>query len=180
MLLLAWVQSGLAGGGVCGGVVAVVIEGGQGVLDEGEVEALVYTREEEKLARDTYLTLYEVWGMPLFLNIAASEQSHMDAVLGMLEKYGLDDPAAGKVVGEFSEGSGLQQIYDALVETGSASVVGALEAGVFIEETDITDLSEAVAGTDNPDLQRVYGNLLEGSARHLAAFLAHLGEQAEE
>jgi hypothetical protein len=161
-------------------VSATVVELGVGSLDEGEVAALIYTREEEKLARDTYLTLYGVWGMPVFSNVAASEQSHMDAVLRMLEKYGLEDPAEGKGVGEFTESSGLQPIYDALVESGSASVIGALEAGVFIEETDITDLSEAVAATDNPDLQQVYGNLLEGSARHLVAFLAHLADLVVE
>ncbi len=76
-------------------VSAAVVGLGVGSLDEGEVVALIYTREEEKLARDTYLTLYGVWEMPVFSNIAASEQSHMDAVLRMLEKYGLEDPAAG-------------------------------------------------------------------------------------
>jgi hypothetical protein len=74
----------------------------------------------------------------------------------------------------------LQPIYDALAAAGSVSVVGALEAGVFIEETDITDLTEAVGATDNPDLQQVYGNLLEGSARHLMAFLAHLADWVVE
>jgi hypothetical protein len=35
-------------------------------------------REEEKLARDVYIALYEKWGLRTFLNIAESEQQHMD------------------------------------------------------------------------------------------------------
>jgi len=31
-------------------------------------------REEEKLARDTYLTLYELWDLTIFSNISSSEQ----------------------------------------------------------------------------------------------------------
>ena len=42
-------------------------------------------REEEKLARDVYLTLYDIWGTPAFNNIASSEQTHMDAVLMLID-----------------------------------------------------------------------------------------------
>ena len=35
-----------------------------------EVEALQYMREEEKLARDVYLALYEEWQLPIFQTIA--------------------------------------------------------------------------------------------------------------
>ena len=42
-------------------------------LSESEETALLYMREEEKLAHDLYLTLYEQWGLSLFQNIASSE-----------------------------------------------------------------------------------------------------------
>ncbi|MDP2030099.1 MAG: DUF2202 domain-containing protein [Thiobacillus sp.] len=48
---------------------------------------LLFMREEEKLARDVYLTLYETWGLAVFSNIASSEQSHMDALLKLLRTY---------------------------------------------------------------------------------------------
>jgi hypothetical protein len=38
-------------------------------------------REEEKLAHDVYMTLYEKWGQQIFKNIAASEETHTNAVL---------------------------------------------------------------------------------------------------
>ena len=39
-------------------------------------DGLSYMREEEKLARDVYLALYEKWGIRTFLNIAKAEQQH--------------------------------------------------------------------------------------------------------
>jgi len=49
-------------------------------------------REEEKLARDVYLTLYETWGQKIFSNIASSEQTHTDAVKTLLSAYKIEDP----------------------------------------------------------------------------------------
>ncbi|MEM4604541.1 MAG: DUF2202 domain-containing protein [Pyrobaculum sp.] len=44
-----------------------------------EIAAVLYMREVEKLARDLYLTLYNATGEKI--NLAESEQRHMDAVL---------------------------------------------------------------------------------------------------
>ncbi len=46
--------------------------------------------EEEKLARDVYESFYVKWGAAEFSNIAASEQRHLNSVLRLVEKYGLD------------------------------------------------------------------------------------------
>jgi len=51
-----------------------------GEISEAEADGLAFMREEEKLARDVYLTLYDQWGLRSFSNIAASEQTHTDAV----------------------------------------------------------------------------------------------------
>ena len=46
---------------------------------------LLYLIEEEKLAHDVYTVLGDLWGGNVFVNIAASEISHQDAVSnGML------------------------------------------------------------------------------------------------
>jgi hypothetical protein len=72
-------------------------------LSDAEIVALSFMREEEKLARDVYLYLYDIWSTNIFINIANSEQTHTDAVLWLIEKYGLDDPAQGKARGEFTD-----------------------------------------------------------------------------
>lgn len=150
-----------------------------GTLSDAEVEGLLYMREEEKLARDVYLVLYEEWGMPVFQNIANSEQTHTDAVKTLIDRYGLEDPAAGQDVGTFTNPE-LQELYDLLVETGSQSLADALRVGVAIEEIDILDLVEWIAQTNQADIVMVYENLMKGSRNHLRSFVSTLEQQTEE
>jgi len=150
-----------------------------GTLSDAEVEGLLYMREEEKLARDVYLVLYEEWGMPIFQNIANSEQTHTDAVKTLIDRYGLEDPAAGQDVGTFTNPE-LQELYDLLVETGSQSLADALRVGVAIEEIDILDLVEWIAQTNQADIVMVYENLMKGSRNHLRSFVSTLEQQTEE
>ena len=150
-----------------------------GELSEAETEGLLYMREEEKLARDVYLTLYAEWGMPIFRNIANAEQTHMDAIGTLIERYGLEDPVASNDIGVFTN-STLQDLYDQLVEEGSESLASALRVGVAIEEIDILDLQEYIAQTDKGDIQQVYENLTRGSRNHLRAFVSRLERETGE
>lgn len=147
-----------------------------GELSAFETDALLFMREEEKLARDVYLTLYEVWGIPVFSNIASSEQAHMDAVLYLIESYGLDDPAADNAIGEFSN-SDLQALYDELIAQGKTSMENALLVGGAIEEIDILDLQENKARINNAAIIQTFDNLLSGSVNHLNAFATNYERQ---
>jgi len=150
-----------------------------GDLDEDEAAGLLYMREEEKLAHDVYLALYEAWGLPIFQNIANSEQTHTDAVKTLLDRYGLDDPAAGNPVGVFSDAT-LQSLYDELLAQGSQSLSEALKVGAAVEEIDILDLEEQLKQIDNDDIRVIYENLLKGSRNHLRAFTSTLERQTSE
>jgi hypothetical protein len=141
-------------------------------LTQTEIDALRFMREEEKLARDVYSELATVWDLGVFWNIAESEQQHMDAVLDLLEKYGIEDPALGP--GEFYN-EDLQGLYNDLMAKGGLSLIDALEVGVIIEVTDIEDIEYYLKLTDNKDIIQVFTNLLNGSENHLAAFNSHLG-----
>jgi hypothetical protein len=145
-------------------------------LSESEADGLVYMREEEKLARDVYLALYEQWGLSIFQNIASSEQAHMDAVLMLLNQYGLADPAANQGTGEFTNPV-FQSLYDQLLAQGSQSAGDALKVGGAIEELDILDLEERIADTNEESIVQVYSNLLAGSENHLRSFVSTLARQ---
>jgi hypothetical protein len=149
------------------------IEGGTTPLTAEEKNDLAFMREEEKLARDVYLTLHDIWGTPVFANIASSEQRHMDAMLNLLNTYRLPDPAAGKLVGEFLNAE-LQALYDALIARGKQSALEALQVGGVIEETDIEDLNAAMATSRLSNIDKVYQNLLNGSYNHLRAFARNI------
>jgi hypothetical protein len=148
-------------------------------LTEDEILGLFYMREEEKLARDVYLALYDLWGLAIFQNIANSEQSHTDAVKVLLDAYDLEDPVAGNDPGEF-DNEDLQALYDQLISLGSQSLSDALKVGAAIEEIDILDIEAYLAQTDNADIRRVYENLMKGSRNHLRAFTSTLGRQTGE
>ena len=140
-------------------------------LSDAEVATLVYMREEEKLARDVYRTLFTRWNLPIFNNIAGSEQAHMDTLAAMLDNYGVTDPVTSDSTGSFTNPM-LASLYDQLVARGSISTSEAIQVGIYIEETDITDLQKAISESMHDDLDRAYENLLQGSYNHLQAFTA--------
>ena len=150
-----------------------------GLLSDREISDLMYMREEEKLAHDVYAALYARWNLPVFNNIAGSELTHTDTVLGLLNAYGIADPAEGLDVGRFNDPD-LQALYDQLVEQGSISLGDALKVGAAIEEIDILDLQEAIGQTGQADIQQVYDNLMQGSYNHLRAFVSSLQQQTGE
>jgi hypothetical protein len=149
-----------------------------GDLSQEEADALLYMVEEEKLARDIYNALYAIWGSPTFSNIAASEQTHMDAIKNLLAIYDLSDPSSSQA-GVFNN-SDLQALYDQLVERGSQTLAEAFKVGAAIEEIDILDLQESLGETDNADIQQVFNNLLRASGSHLRAFINALQMQTGE
>jgi len=148
--------------------------GATSALSLTEVETLVYMREEEKLARDVYRTLFTRWNLQIFNNIARSEQVHMDTLAVMLTSYGVADPVASDSTGSFTNPV-LASLYDQLVARGSISASEAIQIGMYIEQTDIADLQKAIAESVHDDLDRAYENLLQGSYNHLQAFTAQAG-----
>ncbi|MBW6465508.1 MAG: DUF2202 domain-containing protein [Brevefilum sp.] len=159
---------------------------GQEITDEGftgitdtEKASLIFMREEEKLAHDVYLALYDLWGLPLFQNIASSEETHTNAVKRLLDTFNIPDPALDTAPGVFTDPV-LQKLYDELIAQGERSLADALKVGGAVEEIDILDLQAALDETENPEIQRVFQNLLRGSENHLRAFTSTLLQQTGE
>ncbi len=137
-------------------------------LGGDEAATLAWMREEEKLAHDVYADLAARWPLPFLARIQQSEARHFDAMGRMLQRYGQPDPARA-AAGDFADPR-LQSLYATLAEQGSRSEIDALRVGALIEETDILDLQQAIAGTDEPVLLDVYRNLLDASHNHLRHF----------
>ena len=129
-------------------------------------------REEEKLARDVYLTLDWEWGdqTDVFANIAESEEEHTSSVEYLIEKYQIEDPVLHDEVGLFAHPE-LQGLYDELVARSMASLLDGLYVGGLIEEKDMQEIVAAIDETDERPLVLVYSNLLDGSENHLRAFV---------
>jgi hypothetical protein len=147
--------------------------------DTADPAGLTYLREEEKLARDVYMYLYEQWGIQVFTNIASSEQTHTDTIKSLLNVYGLPDPAEDLEPGQFVDAS-LQALYNQLTAQGSLSLADAIKVGAAIEEIDILDLQTRLSSDLPADIRLAYENLLSGSYNHLAAYTSTLLRQTGE
>jgi len=142
-------------------------------VNDAEKADLLYMREEEKLAKDIYLNLSKKWGYRIFGNIAQSEQTHENAIKGLLVKYAIIDPAVANAAGVFTNPD-LQNIYNNLVAAGNISLTDALKVGATVEELDISDLEKAIEEADSKDIQLVFQNLMKGSRNHLRNYVRML------
>ncbi|RAJ14055.1 DUF2202 domain-containing protein [Arenibacter echinorum] len=130
--------------------------------------ALLYMLEEEKLARDTYTYLEDLWNINQFSNIKKSEQSHMNAVIGLLDQY--DISYTLMPYGEFNDPV-IQDLYDGFINHGSVSSTNALEVGANIEDLDIVDLAIYIDATANSAMIQIFESLQCGSRNHLRSFV---------
>lgn len=150
-------------------------------IDDGNIESnlttdetrwILFIREEEKLARDSYLVLGNLWGLVIFENIAISEQKHMDAMKNLIEHYKLTDPVTDEI-GSFFDLE-LQALFDLLMLQGAQSTMDSLYVGAAIEETDIDSLQNALEVTDQLYIVSTYESLMCGSRNHLRAFIRQI------
>ncbi|CAB1128602.1 protein of unknown function [Candidatus Hydrogenisulfobacillus filiaventi] len=134
-----------------------------------EQEDLLLMREEEKLARDVYIRLYEQWGLRPFDHISGAEKMHMDAVLALLTLHALPDPVEGLGVAAFS-GRNCSSCMISWCSRASESPVEAVRVGLLIEELDIKGLKGPDGRTSKPWIRAVYAELEHGSRNHLRTF----------
>jgi hypothetical protein len=159
--------------GACGG--------GSSALDSDHIAEptaalaadLQFLREEEKLARDVYLTLYDRWQLAPHANIASSEQTHMDRAKATLANFGLSDPVQDDTVGAFVNAQ-LGQLYGDLVARGEQTEVESLQVGAIIEDLDIRDIELMKSRTTEASVLATYESLQCGSRNHLRAFTSQL------
>jgi hypothetical protein len=142
-------------------------------LSDEEKESILFMLEEEKLARDVYSALYDKWGLPIFNNIASSEQTHMNDMMLLVERYELSNPVTEDNAGVFSN-QDLKKLYTELTAKGLKSLEDALIVGATIEDLDIADLAAQRKASDNDDIAVVYQNLEKGSRNHLRSFTSQL------
>ncbi|WP_418640981.1 DUF2202 domain-containing protein [Sulfurimonas sp. ST-27] len=169
-------------------------------LTQEAKDTLAYMGNEERLAHDIYLTLYNYHlesGIEIktLYNIATnSETVHTTDMQLLIKKYitSLDEftnvDAAQNLpdanlsyldmsVSELPAGQyniqAIQNLYDTLVAKGKQSQQDALEVGCMVEVTDINDLDEDIAiaqDSNASDVVTVFNFLRDGSYTHYWAF----------
>ena len=149
-----------------------------GRLSTAEVGSLLFMREEEELARDLYLDIYAAKDnrLNVFKNISDNaETRHAEAMLVLLNTYGIEDPSTGQHNTYTS--LELQNLYNQLLSDAIGSDdLAALRVGALVEETDIQDIVNdmTLISADHQDILATYNNLLCGSKNHLRSFVKQI------
>lgn len=133
-----------------------------------ERSGLLYMLEEEKLARDVYIYLDNLWEAEQFTNIQNSEDNHMNAIASILDQQKVTYTILPQ--GQF-ENPVLQDLYADLTTSGSADLLSALHVGATIEDLDIVDLEEYIHNATNATVISTYESLKCGSRNHLRSYV---------
>jgi hypothetical protein len=144
-------------------------------LSFNERDAILFMREEEKLARDIYLRLYEMWGAQPFENMRQVEERHMAALLCLISKYELKDPVGDRAVGSFKTHE-FAKLYKILLKKGSQSLPDSYAVGAMLEVWDMSDKIEIEEDLDNKDLIAVVEELRRSSRNHMRSLDLNLLE----
>ena len=154
------------------------------VLTLEQKATIAYMWDEERLARDIYLTLNSLTPSNTLYNIATNAESqHVISVESLIKKYDLNILNSVDFSGGYSAEAleaindnefitpELTALYDVLYTVGSVSAEDSLKVGCMVEVTDITDLDRdiEVAG-DAEDIVMIFENLRRGSYSHYWAF----------
>lgn len=141
----------------------------EAITEVADEAALLFMLEEEKLARDTYTYLNDLWSVNQFANIKSSEQNHMNKIENLL----IQNSIAYTILpaGEFAD-QDLQNLYDQFIVDGAVSKANALQIGATIEDLDIVDLQDYIDQTSNETLKSVFKSLKCGSRNHLRSFVS--------
>jgi hypothetical protein len=147
-------------------------------LSAHEKEGLSFIWEEEKMARDLYTSLYESDNLTIFIDLARSEQSHMDQARAIIDKYALTIP--GKDEQGVYQNQTLQNVHDELLAKGLSSDQDALNAAATFEEISIIDLEKELNATHAEDVKVMFQGLLAGSQKHLRSYVTELKDRGIE
>lgn len=147
---------------------------------------IAYMWNEEKLAKDIYLALNEIYPTQQLENIATNaETQHQNAVEELVQKYDINITNLEDYTDNYSEAElrafapgefaiqEIKDLYDALYAKGSQSQQDALEVGCMVEVTDVNDLNEDIflaEESNASDLVAVFSSLRDGSYNHYWAF----------
>ncbi len=172
MIFVTWL-------GACGNTATAPVDAGLSTpLSAEEIAGLKYMREEEELARDLYMTIFNNTGLTVFQSISLnSEVAHAQSMLNLLNTYGEADPSTGNPA-TYSDAN-LQTLYDTLIAsaTGAGKVdLDALMVGALVEEVDIEDINAKKVQVQPAHalIIQTYDNLLCGSRNHLRSFVGQI------
>jgi len=157
-------------------------------------DSLAYMGNEERLAYDVYMNLYNSYQnngteIKQFYNISTkSESKHISIVQSLVKRYDLNatdftnvdesivndnNMSASNMPSGVYDIPAIQNLYNTLYTLGQSSEENALKVGCMVEVTDINDLDGYITQADDSnatDIKAAFETLRNGSYNHYWAF----------
>lgn len=135
-------------------------------LSNEEKESVKYVVESEKLSRDMYLKLYEIWELEIFNASHKIDITHFNAIkLFAINEKIVEEGFNGKP-GVYSSPY-FNRLYKDFSETANKSFYDALYVAATMEEMAIFDIMEYEVNTKNKELAKLLLDLKYGAMGNL-------------
>lgn len=135
-------------------------------LNDQAKQKIIYMIEGEKLARDLYYKFSDKYDYPNFEQLYKAEQTQKQALQKLAEKYGLENPAAKKGIGEFKNPQ-IQNYYDSYLKQGNKNLSEAIKSSNKAEEIAALIYPQALSKTNKKDVKFVLKRLNIAAKNHL-------------
>ncbi len=147
-------------------------------ITEELLETIEHVANEEKLAHDLYVTLYDyhlndsnISLSPLYDIATYSEVEHVQTAEDIAAKYGVEIDSDLEI-GVFGLHE-IQELYEELYANGVGSPIDAYKTGCMVEVTDVYDLNADIVVAEDSNAEDIviaYSSLRDGSYNHYWAF----------
>lgn len=142
-------------------------------LTECEIEGIVLVREERKLASDLFSELYDTWDFEIFKLISQSEQTYMDEIKELIDKFNIEDPVKDNSRGIFTSPY-IKKLYSNLVEKGNKSAYESVRIAATLEDLSIKDLNDLLELSTKKEIITLYNSLRMASIGYIRAISKEL------
>lgn len=142
-------------------------------LSAAEREALLTISEHEKLARDVYAALAQIWRLDVFNVTSGSENIQADELRTLLARYDLSAPSAALPPGRYTRPE-LERLHRELLARGRLSPADALKVAASVEELEIIDTMVRLEHVSARDVHAAFSSLLASDKHHLRSLVAAL------
>jgi hypothetical protein len=130
-------------------------------IDNNELNSIQFVFEFQKLTKDVFLKFYDLWRLPLFINLSHDVQQQMDELDILLKKYDLSVNLKKQEGNYFN--SYLKKLYRNFTTTGKTSLFESLRVCATIEDLKIFDTNLQLDRVDNQDIKHLYTSYIHDS-----------------
>ncbi len=130
-------------------------------IDNNELNSLQYIVEMQKFSKDIFARFYQLWRLPLFVNLSQDTQQAMDLLSIVLKKYDLSVNIKKKEGVYFNKD--FNKLYNNFITTGKMSLFESLRVCATIEDLKIFEVNVQKNKVDNKDIKLVYNYYIRNS-----------------